>query len=371
MAPKTHADGERTIAGLSETLNMSPRELLKIARQAGSSATEPTDRLDPDEAAAIREVANGMRDDVTVEAEVIDITDGSSMAKARQDFNPLLDGSELQETLQRLAGSAQQMASQHAGGMSATAFDEQLLGNEGDLDARLIDAELKGTLAKHGLTPVDSIEGLTKLREFLVAAYQDTRLVEPQTAMKAMQIGMEIQKIEATQASVILAHQHTVETDRIRSETEQRVTQAKANATVATAQADSHVETIQAKGKTKSADIDDKLMTDTKHTEEVAKLLANRRRRRRIIWSESIKPKAKLVFLIGVPLIIASNLIADAPERESTLLFGQVNTVWDAVYMPLRDGTVRTFNDMTNKDETETPVIPPDAVFPPPSQPLP
>lgn len=363
-----------TVAKLSAALNMPSAEVLKVAKQVGSSARNAADRLDDDEAEAIRQAAVGMRDDITAEAEVVDILDDSSLAKAREAFNPLLSEPELQAAIDRLAQNAQKMASAHADGMSAAAFDKELSTGDG-LDARLIDAELKGTLAKHGLTPLDTIEGLTKLREFLVAAYRDTRLVEPETALKAMQISMDVQKIEATHASVILAHQHSVETKRIEEETKQKVAAAQANATVVNAQADAHVGTIAAKSKVKSADIDDKLMSDTKHTEEVDKLLANRRRRQKIVWQQSTKPKIKLALKIAIPLILASNLIADGPGRHSTPVFGQVNTVWDAVYMPLRDGTVRTFNDVTHqKHVTNTPpLIPTTApvVPPPPSQPPP
>lgn len=178
-----------------------------------------------------------------------------------------------------------------------------------------------------------------------------------------MQIGMDIQKIEASRTSLLLAHQHTVETTRIQEETKQKVTAAQASATVVNAQADAHVGTIQAKSKVKSADIDDKLMSDTKHTEEVAKLLANRRLRRSIIWEQSAKPKIKLVLKIAIPVILASNLIADAPERTATPLFGQVNSGWDAIYMPLREGAVRTFNDMTTK-ESRSANIPPSSQLP-------
>ncbi len=349
---RSREEGQRrlTVAELATSLDLSVSDVLRLAKGVSSPANQPSDRLDPEEAAAIRQAAVVPADGVS-KAEVINLRDKTVLAEAREDFDPLLNGSELEDALQRLASNAKQMASQNLHGMSASAFDREVLGTgDDDLDARLLDAELKGTLAKHGLTPLDTIEGLSKLREFLVAAYRDTKLVEPETALKALQVGMEIQKIEATQTSLVVAHQHRVDVERIKADTERKVTQARGHATVATANADSHIESTQAMSKARSADIDRKLMDDVKKTEAYQKMLVNRRNRRRTQWNQDIKPRVRLALKIGIPLVLASNLIADAPERATTPVLAQVNEVWDAVYLPLREGVVRTVNDLADNN---------------------
>jgi hypothetical protein len=51
---------------------------------------------------------------------------------------------------------------------------------------------------------------------------------------------------------------------------------------------------------------------------------------------ESIKICVYL--LICTPLIILSNVVADAPGRGSTPVLGFINTAWDGIYEAVKDG---------------------------------
>lgn len=284
---------------------------------------------------------------------VVDLNDAEARVAARADFDPLLHETQLQELLAQLAERANSLATENAQGMTRADFETELSAKD-DL-TRMLDADTRATYAKYGLKPVDTVEGLTALRVFLVDAYRDSQVVRPQTQLAVTKIQLEIAQIEAASTLLINAHRFKAELDEVKAGTAVQVEQAAAGATVASAQADAHTTTVGATSQTRSADIDLQLMDDVKRTERYRKQLANQRELWRLRWNHRIKPTVKFAVPSLIFLTLLSNLVADDPARANTPVLGLINNAWDGAYEPVRDGVVRVYHDIRDEEPADGP----------------
>ena len=258
-----------------------------------------------------------------------------------------------------LSGKMEALASGQMLGVTSKELDKAVA-DAASLDATLADADMQMAFAKHGLTPFKSVEGLIKLREALVQAYRDNERVPIETRLKVAELTESLHKLEAKTALVVQAEtfraqtelveaKHATDMAQIRTDVERETAKITGPVTVMSAGAEAALAKVEIEGKIRTAKINQKLLTRQKRVELFKKSFGNMQEMRRTIYQGLIKPARKWAFLVLLPLIMISNLVADTPGRQNTPVLGQVNRVWDSAYGPIRDGVVRVYRDHNRK----------------------
>lgn len=67
-------------------------------------------------------------------------------------------------------------------------------------------------------------------------------------------------------------------------------------------------------------------------------------KKRSLLRRKYVRP----ALIVLIPLLIVSNLIGDVPGQGGTLLFGQIDALWDLFYDPLRDGIGNSIDGFRN-----------------------
>ncbi len=283
-------------------------------------------------------------------AEIIDLTTRSAEISPELSnvlSDELLSNNDAVRGLHAIAEQAGRLQADQLQQMSPADFDSALA-SAGSLDEKLALAELQGTLAKHGLTPLNTVEGLIKLREALVQMYRDNSIVPAETRVQAAELRTALGVIEAKHDFVIATEQHR-----------QDLAKLTAKLDIERAEAEAAVERVDIAGRRETAVIQTKLQHKNTQAEYLAEFGAVLKRRRRALWKGFARPAITAALLFLAPLVLVANLVADGPQYRETFVLGAVNNAWDASYLPVRAGVVRVAQQLTGQEPQPTKPVKP------------
>ena len=147
-------------------------------------------------------------------ADVVDISTSMSPELTETLTSRVLGNDQVLAQLHNITERAARIADERVATMSTPELDSAVAGSRED---KLALAELETGLAKYGLTPLDTVAGLIKLRRALVEAYRDNELVPVQTRLAAWKLTHELQILEAKQSHATAAERNRAEISSINS----------------------------------------------------------------------------------------------------------------------------------------------------------
>lgn len=265
-------------------------------------------------------------------AKVIDITSRAGEISPELTAiltDELLSNNAAVKGLHAIAEKAGKMQADQLEHMSPSDFDSALA-SAGSLEEKLALAELQGTLAKFGLTPLNTVEGLIRLREALVQMYRDNTLVPAETRVQAAELRTALGVIEVKHDFVLATEKHRQDLANVTAELD-----------LERARAEAQVERVEIAGRRQTAIIHSKLLERKKQTEYLAEWAELLRSRRHTIWRGLLRPAVRTFAAVSIPLVLVSNLVADDSQYRDTFVLGAVNDVWDTAWTPIQAGVIR------------------------------
>lgn len=308
------------------------------------------------------------RDDVRV---VVDLTDSSGGQTA---IPGDLSDSQLDELRRNLSSTAQLqnaaqaiklLASQQeeiysdlgsgSRGQSLSTVTEDVLLNQLGL------AEANARMAQAGLTPITSVEGKIRVLEFVTQHVVQTAKLEPMARLEAEKLILQYRQLLVSQTSELKIAQLEAENKALEAQTQNLVLSHELELRKQGAIADLHVDAKanDAGRRRKSVEIDkqnidldaeerrlkrEKAIASKKKELDDWRTLRNLRQQR---WAPMVRRVA-----VGVAtVVLVANLVADDPSRSEAPVLGAVNDTWDGMYEPIRDGVIRTYEDLSSRGD--------------------
>lgn len=238
-------------------------------------------------------------------------------------------------------------------------------GGGGDPYLALATAEAEAQMAKYGFPGIRTPDGLARLMKALLDARERSLTLDAEAEAKLDRLAFDAQVLQARLAAAVemertnaqhaalkaqmgaeaTALQHELEllnVDVVKGQAEAK--RLEASLVSERQKYESELADIQVRGDTAVAALVGELKTkrDRKQAalDDLNRRTAQDEHRRKVIRRRYVRP----VLIVGIPLLVVSNLIGDVPSHHGMLLFGQINSIWDLVYNPLREGISHTFD---------------------------
>lgn len=194
------------------------------------------------------------------------------------------------------------------------------------------------------------------MRAALVQTYRDNAEVPAEVGVRVAELQTRLEIVEIERDYVVQAELERAREGHITARINAEIAAVRADATkqleaikkqmeVLAAGADAETAKVRIESKLHTARIDRSMLRRQKRVEAINKAFESSRQMRSSIWRGAIKPAIRIL----VPLIIIANLVADDPSRSATPVLGQVNAIWDAIYVPIREGIIRVINDFRTR----------------------
>lgn len=241
-------------------------------------------------------------------------------------------------SLRTLADAAQDVFAQ-AGKNPSLADIDRKLHAESDAaltaDEKYAVHEMNIMLAKYGKTPVNSVEGLAKLRKMLVRIYQDNTLVPAATRNELAVLNRELHVIETTYDAYLEYKKQETEAKRSAAEVE-----ALGNAVqIKDAQVQLEVKDIERSAvidsthtnvlesivanKTRTGELrnDEKVLSRVLHNDQLEKLIEARKRTAKIVWGKAISPALLPLLKFALAVMLIGMVFAFFVEQSGTPMY--------------------------------------------------
>jgi hypothetical protein len=254
----------------------------------------------------------------------------------------VLSNDQVTAQLRKVAERAAKLAEADVETMTTIDLDAAVGGTS---DEKMIWTELQLGLAKYGYPPTGTVDSLVKLRQALVDAYRDNELVPIQTRLRAAELGVELNKVEVLQETVIAIAKARALTDLTTEQSKQHIARIEAQTNYRTAEVKAGAANVALNRQEARNYVDQGLVHRRTAAYRFGQQLDAASELRQVFWSKVAMPTVKVMLVVLVPLVLIANLVADDPRRTETPVLGTVNNVWDAMYMPVRDGVVRVFEE--------------------------
>jgi hypothetical protein len=286
-------------------------------------------------------------------APVIDISDSAAAAHGNGDgpspevVDALLEDDSTLARMHELAKRAEGINAETLAGMTMDSFERAVAG-AGTVDEKMALAEYYGTLAKAGITPANTVKGFDELQRLLVRTYEDGELKPVEVQLKQLQLRADIAILSGKQSLVLEKHVNEAALEADESMLKLLIARQRGSVDALINEQQEGLRlkgtSVELAGKAKSVDITKALQDYEKENERLARKIGLQKARRRLLRRELIAPRIRVATILATLLIVLANLVADGPGHSHAPILGGVNSLWDSLYMPVRDGIVRTVN---------------------------
>lgn len=220
-------------------------------------------------------------------------------------------------------------------------------------EQRIAMAEFDVLLAKHGQTPARSVEGIVALRQMLVDAFKDNSLVPQQVQLELKELNQSIEILEATYQSHLKRSTNESEAAAITSQQEReqadidlKVTKAKGEVTVGTAEVEAKEQNVENKLRAGIADNNEGILGKTLDNDRLAKAIEAHKDSLRIIWQKAVRPilRPTIKTIIIVTIIgMTFSYFVETSGTEMYTILKPVNSLRHFIFDPIWGTIVKKF----------------------------
>lgn len=220
-------------------------------------------------------------------------------------------------------------------------------------EQRIAMAEFDVLLAKHGQTPARSVEGIVALRQMLVDAFKDNSLVPQQVQLELKELNRSIAVLEETYQSHLERSINESEAAAIASEQEReqagielKVTKAKGEVTVGTAEVEAKEQNVENKLRAGIADNNEGILGKTLDNDRLAKAIEAHKDSLRIIWQKAVRPilRPTIKTIVIVTIIgMTFSYFVETSGTEMYAILRPVNSLRHFIFDPIWGTIVKKF----------------------------
>lgn len=220
-------------------------------------------------------------------------------------------------------------------------------------EQRIAMAEFDVLLAKHGQTPARSVEGIVALRQMLVEAFKDNSLVPQQVQLELKELNQSIAVLEETYQSHLErsineseAAAITSQQEREQADIELKVTKAKGEVTVGTAEVEAKEQNVENKLRAGIADNNEGILGKTLDNDRLVKAIEAHKDSLRIIWQKAVRPilRPTIKTIIIVTIIgMTFSYFVETSGTEMYTILKPVNSLRHFIFDPIWGTIVKKF----------------------------